>query len=80
MYEPPDFDLEALTAGSEYCTGAEIEQAVVSAMHEAFSLGRKMTTGDLLGALRRSPPLAVTMKERVDALRRWAKGRCAMVD
>lgn len=80
MYEPPDFDLAALTAGSEGYTGAEIEQAVVSAMHDAFSLSRKMSTEDLLGALRRSPPLAVTMKERVDALRRWAKGRCAMVD
>ncbi len=80
MYKPEDFDLGALTAASEGYTGAEIEQAVIAGMHEAFSRGVKMQTSDLLGALQRSPPLSVTMKERIDSLRAWARGRCATVD
>jgi hypothetical protein len=39
-----------------------------------------MSAEDVLQVLRESPPLSVTMKERVDGLRDWARGRCASVD
>jgi len=80
MYDPAAFDLDALAAASDGCTGAEIEQAVIAAMHRAFSRGQKMATADVLQVLKESPPLSVTMKERVDALRDWARGRCAAAD
>jgi SpoVK/Ycf46/Vps4 family AAA+-type ATPase len=80
MYDPAGFDLDALTAASDGCTGAEIEQAVLAGMHQAFSRGQKMTTADVLQALQQSPPLSVTMKERVGELRAWARGRCASAD
>ena len=80
MYDPAGFDLGALAEASDGCTGAEIEQAVLAGMHQAFSRGQKMSSADLLQALGESPPLSVTMKERVDGLREWARGRCASVD
>jgi SpoVK/Ycf46/Vps4 family AAA+-type ATPase len=80
MYDPAGFDLDALAAASEGYTGAEIEQAVLSGMHLAFSRARKMGGDEVLQALRESPPLSATMKERVDGLRTWARGRCASAD
>ncbi len=74
--KPDDFDLEQLAAESEGYSGAEIEQAIISALHEAFSKRRKLTTVKLLDAVRLSPPLSVTASERIAALRRWAQGRC----
>ncbi|MCA9288565.1 MAG: hypothetical protein KDA05_08265, partial [Phycisphaerales bacterium] len=57
-------------------SGAEIEQAVLAALHSAFAAGREVETTDVLRALRTSPPLSVTRREQVAALRRWAEGRC----
>lgn len=36
----------------------------------------RLTTGRLLSVLQTSPPLSVTMAEKVAVLRRWARGRC----
>jgi hypothetical protein len=49
----------------------------VAALHEAFAAGAaELTTDHLLAAVRTSPPLSVTMAERVAELRAWAAGRC----
>jgi hypothetical protein len=39
-----------------------------------------LTTPGLVEALRTSPPLSVIMKDRVQALRQWAKDRCVPAD
>ncbi len=78
--EPTKFDLAALASASEGYSGAEIEQAVIAAMHDAYSAGADIDSARLLTALRSSPPLSVTMAERVDALRHWARGRCVPAD
>jgi SpoVK/Ycf46/Vps4 family AAA+-type ATPase len=74
--DPGRFDLKALAEASDGFSGAEIEQAVISALHEAFAEQTSMTTESIIKILDRSPPLSVTMAERVQALRRWAEGRC----
>lgn len=74
--DPKAFDMAALTAASEGYSGAEIEQAVVAALHAAFSGGRPVDTARVLEALRTSPPLSVTMAERIADLRDWARERC----
>ena len=74
--DPEKFDLEALAAASEGYSGAEIEQCVLGALHEAFASKREIDTAALVEAIRRSPPLSVTMAERIDALRDWSQGRC----
>ena len=72
---PKDFDLDRLAAESEGFSGAEIEQAVISALYAAFEAEREMTTDDLQTALRQTVPLSVTMREDIAMVRRWAKGR-----
>jgi AAA+ superfamily predicted ATPase len=78
--DPGKYDLDALTDASEGYSGAEIEQAVVAALHEAYAAKREVTTEHILESIRNSPPLSVTMAERVDALRRWARDRCVPAD
>ncbi len=78
--DPDKFDLAALAAAAEGFSGAEIEQAVIAALHTAFSRHCELTTQHILEAVRNSPPLSVTMAERVEALRRWARGRCVPAD
>lgn len=77
---PGDFDLDRLVADSDGYSGAEIEQAVLSALHEAFSENRQLTSDHLAAALAGSPPLSVTRREQVEELRRWARDRCVPAD
>jgi SpoVK/Ycf46/Vps4 family AAA+-type ATPase len=74
------FDLEALAKASEGYSGAEIEQAIVSGLHEAFADKRELNTQLILDALAGAPPLSVTMAEDVAELRAWAEGRCVQAD
>jgi hypothetical protein len=74
------FDVEALVHASEGYSGAEIEQAIVSATYEAFGANTFLSTKLVEAALRASPPLSVTMAEKVAWLRTWAKDRCAAAE
>ena len=73
--DPALFDLNALAKATHGYSGAEIEQAVVSAMYDAFDLGRELTTEDILEVAKQSVPLSLTMKEKIDVLRFWAETR-----
>jgi SpoVK/Ycf46/Vps4 family AAA+-type ATPase len=74
------FDIPRLVTATETFTGAEIEQVVISGLFTAFSEKSELTTEHILCAIQSTRPLAVVMRERVDALREWAKGRCVMAD
>lgn len=78
--DPAAFDLAALSSLSVGFSGAEIEQAIVASLHEAFAARREPTTQDLCRVLENSPPLSRTMREKMDALRAWARGRCVPAD
>ena len=78
--EAKDFDLDQLAEASKGYSGAEIEQAVVAALHEAYAEKTKLHTKQILATLSNSPPLSVTMAEKVQALLAWAKGRCVPAD
>jgi SpoVK/Ycf46/Vps4 family AAA+-type ATPase len=73
--DPSTVDLARLVEASPDFSGAEIEQAVVSALYDAFDAGGDITTDGLLQSLREIVPLAVTMKEGIDAMREWSKTR-----
>ncbi|MDO1529676.1 AAA family ATPase [Fulvimonas sp. R45] len=77
--DPAAFDLPALAAASEGFSGAEIEQAIVSALYDVAS-GGELDQATLLAALGQTRPLSVLMREQVDALRAWAQGRCVAAD
>ena len=74
--DPGGFDLAELVEASDGFSGAEIEQAIISARHEASAAKRSVDTKSLLAQIEESPPLSVTMAERMVALRAWADGRC----
>ena len=78
--QPKQFDLDTLAEASAGFSGAEIEQAIVSALHEAYSAQQQLSTDHIVEAMKNSPPLSVTMAERVNELRSWATGRCVMAD
>ncbi|BAY06952.1 stress-responsive protein Ycf46 [Calothrix sp. NIES-2098] len=69
------FDLGQLAKMSDGFSGAEIEQAIVAAMYEAFAQEREFTQLDIIAALKSTLPLSRTMQEQVTALRDWARQR-----
>jgi SpoVK/Ycf46/Vps4 family AAA+-type ATPase len=73
--DPATLDLDTLAQASAGFSGAEIEQAVVSALYTAFSRGTDLDTSLLLEELKATTPLSVTRQEEVTALRAWARGR-----
>ncbi len=73
--DPGAFDLDAIASAADGFSGAEIEQAIVSALYDAFYLGRELSTADILGSVRETVPLSRTMSERISGLRSWAEGR-----
>ncbi|HHP7244576.1 MAG TPA: AAA family ATPase [Elainellaceae cyanobacterium] len=69
------FDLDQLANVCDGFSGAEIEQALVAAMYEAFAQDREFTQLDIIASIKSTLPLSRTMSEQVTALRDWARQR-----
>ncbi|HEY9809621.1 MAG TPA: AAA family ATPase [Halomicronema sp.] len=69
------FDIEQLAKVSDGFSGAEIEQAIIAAMYDAFAQDREFTQLDIIAAIKATLPLSKTMTEQVTALRDWARQR-----
>lgn len=69
------FDLDQLANICDGFSGAEIEQALIAAMYEAFAQDREFTQLDIIAAIKATLPLSKTMSEQVTALRDWARQR-----
>lgn len=67
-----------LAAASEGFSGAEIEQAVISALYDAFYADRGLSRTDLLRSIRDTVPLSVTQREQLTSLRAWAEKRAVL--
>ncbi len=75
-----DADIQALAARSEGFSGAEIEQAVVSALYSAHA-GKQTCNAQLIAAeLQATRPLSVAMAEKIAELRDWAAERTVPAD
>lgn len=74
------FNLDELVAATGGFSGAEIEQAIVSAMYTAHAQTRTLDTEDLLSEIRQTRPLSVVMSEKVAATREWAASRTVPCD
>jgi ATP-dependent 26S proteasome regulatory subunit len=72
---PEEFDLPALAAASPEFSGAEIEEAIISALYDAFYARQELATAHVLATLSQTVPLARTMAEKITAQRDWAVGR-----
>ncbi len=78
--DPAGFDLEAIAEATEGFSGAEIEEAIVASLHGAWERRGAMATEDVLRAVAETTPISVTLAERIDELRAWARGRCVPAD
>lgn len=79
-HDPAAFDLAALAAASDGFSGAELEQAIVSALYAAHARKQPLTTALIHEELEQTRPLSVVMAERVETLRSWAAGRTVACD
>lgn len=73
-------DLDRLAADSEGFSGAEIEQAVVSAIYSSYGSDKAVTTAILLEEISATRPLSVVMDAQIQKLRQWAESRTVPVE
>jgi AAA+ superfamily predicted ATPase len=73
--DPEKFDLDLLARTSDGFSGAEIEEAIISGLYDAFSLGTDLDTATLRAGIAETVPLSRTMSEELARLRNWAQGR-----
>ena len=78
--EPKEFDLSRLVPASEGFSGAELEQAVVSALYQSYSMNQPVNTDMLLNEIQQTRPLSVIMAEKIAELRHWASQRTVPAD
>jgi SpoVK/Ycf46/Vps4 family AAA+-type ATPase len=71
--DPERFDLPRLAQETEGFSGAEIEQVIIAGLYDAFEAGQELEEANLLRNVVQSVPLSQTMRERVTALRNWAR-------
>jgi AAA+ superfamily predicted ATPase len=76
--DPREFDLTLLAQASDGFNGAEIEEAIVSALFDAFSKQVKLSTQIIEASVRETVPLSRTMSEDLERLRSWASGRARL--
>ncbi|MEA2489511.1 MAG: hypothetical protein QOH21_1303 [Acidobacteriota bacterium] len=74
-HDPAGFDLPRLAETADGFSGAEIEQAVISALYRALHRKEPLTTAAVLAALEATVPLSVARAEDVERIRTMAMGR-----
>jgi ATP-dependent 26S proteasome regulatory subunit len=73
--DPAKFALETLARMCDGFSGAEIEEAIVSALFDAFSQQEELATEHIKHSLSETVPLSKTMSEEINRLKSWATGR-----
>lgn len=71
--EPLKYDLNKLALASEGFSGAEIEQALIEGLYDAFESEQDLTDEDILRSIEKTIPLSRTMEHKISALRQWAR-------
>lgn len=69
------FDIDSLARASEGFSGAELEQAVISALYSASGSNEKIGTKHLMEQIKLTRPLSMIRADVIDSLRNWAKER-----
>lgn len=72
---PSKFNLDLLADASMEFSGAEIEEAIISALFDAFSQKSDLSTEIIKASLEQTVPLSRTMSEELNRLRNWSNGR-----
>ena len=67
------FNFKELAQASQGFSGAEIEQAIVSALYAMET--ETLKTTDIIKAINNTKPLSIVMDKQISALRAWAQSR-----
>jgi ATP-dependent 26S proteasome regulatory subunit len=73
--DPDRFDLVALARATDGFSGAEIEEAIISSLFDAFSQQQELSDEFIRRNVAETVPLSKTMNEEMSRLRSWASGR-----
>ena len=73
--DPARYDLPGLARKAAGFSGSELEQLVVTGLHEAFAEGGELEQRHLERAAAEARPLSITMREEIARLREWASTR-----
>jgi ATP-dependent 26S proteasome regulatory subunit len=74
--DPKDFDLDALAEASHKYTGAEIEKSIKESIARNFNNGmKKVTTEDIVQAIKDTKPLSKLMDTKIQDLVDWVRNR-----
>lgn len=73
-------EMQALAARCEGFSGAEIEQAVVSALYSAHAENKACDARLIAAEIDATRPLSVVLGEKIAELRSWAQGRTVAAD
>lgn len=72
---PDNFNIRLIAELCDGFSGAEIEQAVIAGLYEAFDNDRSIATDDVLKSIENQVPLSITMAEDIQHLREWTATR-----
>jgi hypothetical protein len=72
---PETFDCKSLAEKAADFSGAEIEQAIISALYRASSKKEPLSTDHILEQISLTKPLALLKQEEISSLREWSKER-----
>lgn len=78
--DPADFEIGELAILTEGFTGAEIEQAVVSATYSASARSTDVEQQHVVAAIQKTQPLSVVMAEGIQQLQSWARERAVFAN
>jgi len=74
--DPSKFDIAALSAAAEGFSGAEIEQAIVTALYAMIAdKDEALTTARVLAEIKATVPLSRSRREDIESLRAFAVER-----
>jgi len=76
--DPATFALDELSERARGFSGAEIEQAIISGLYQAFDERVDLAQTHLVQALAETRPLSTTMEEAIGELRAWARARARL--
>ena len=74
--DPKKFQVDKLAEAAESFTGAEIEQVIIGALFDRFSVdGKDITTTNLMDEINATQPLAKTAAADIEEMRKKAEGK-----
>ncbi len=73
--DPAKFNIKVLAKSAHGFSGAELDQAVLGALFQAYSKDREVTTEDIAEQIDETHPLSETMKDDLDKMRAEAKNK-----